>query len=252
MKFKGDIIITDPCYIMPKETVKYPDYKEFGISDELYKKPATQYTSEEKELIDKLSKAQDEYWKKRNEEDLWRNGSIDLDSGSGMEKFGFTSFLWGSTEYGDWSCTTVKDSPETQALIAKRNQQYLEFFNKYNFGGLSQEDKTALLEEYEKQTAELDNNDVILGAFCADAGLVAVFLLDEVLKFNPEFDYHINRPWTTTLIKDFDGDIELTHRTIQVPEHDGDYNETGRLVDEYEVSVVGKGNVNFYTTQTGF
>lgn len=36
---------------------------------------------------------------------------------------------------------------------------------------------------------------------------IAVFLLDEVLKYNPDFDYHINREWTTTLIKDFDGEV---------------------------------------------
>lgn len=252
MKFKGDIIITDPCYIMPKEKTQYPNHKDFGISDELYSKPITQYTPEEKELVDKYSKAQNEYWKKRNEEDLWRNGLIDLDDGRGLEKFGFTKFLWGSTEYGDWSCTTVKDGPETQALIAKLNKQYFEFFEKYNFSGLSEDEKAALLKQYEKEREELTNDNIILGNFCADAGLVGVFLLDEVLKLNPQFDYHINRPWTTTLIKDFDGDIELTHRTTQLPELDEDYNETGKLTNQHEVSVVGKGNVNFYTTQTGF
>lgn len=29
-----------------------------------------------------------------------------------------------------------------------------------------------------------------LGHFCADAGLVSVFLLDEVLAYNPNFNYH--------------------------------------------------------------
>lgn len=38
-------------------------------------------------------------------------------------------------------------------------------------------------------TVDLKN----IGGFCADAGMVAVFLLDEVLKYNPNFDYHINR-----------------------------------------------------------
>jgi|WetSurMetagenome_2_1015567.scaffolds.fasta_scaffold162348_3 hypothetical protein len=69
-----------------------------------------------------------------------------------------------------------------------------------------------------------------LGHFCADAGLVGVFLLEEVLRYNPNFDYHINREWTTTIIKGFDGDVEIVYR-------DG------------EVSVIGKGNVNFYTEQ---
>ena len=31
----------------------------------------------------------------------------------------------------------------------------------------------------------------VLGSFCADAGMATVFLLDEVLKHNPDFDYHI-------------------------------------------------------------
>lgn len=66
----------------------------------------------------------------------------------------------------------------------------------------------------------------------ADAGMVAVFLLDEVLKYNPDFDYHINREWTTTLIKDFDGEINY-------------------YVDD-DAHIIGVGNVNFFTTQTGF
>ena len=39
-----------------------------------------------------------------------------------------------------------------------------------------------------------------IGEFCADAGMVGVFLLDEVLKYNPDFNYHIDRPWTTRRI----------------------------------------------------
>lgn len=68
----------------------------------------------------------------------------------------------------------------------------------------------------------------------ADAGMVAVFLLDEVLKYNPDFDYHINREWTTTLIKDFDGEINYY------------------VDDEDDAHIIGVGNVNFFTTQTGF
>lgn len=86
-----------------------------------------------------------------------------------------------------------------------------------------------------------------MGEFCADAGLVAVFLLDEVLKYNPNFDYHTERPWTTTLIKDFDGDIELS--VVPFTYIDEDTNEE---CEDSEVRVVGTGNINFYTTQTGF
>ena len=65
--------------------------------------------------------------------------------------------------------------------------------------------------------------------------MVGVFLLDEILKYNPDFDYHINKKWTTTLIKDFDGEVYF----------DVDENED-------EVKVVGKGNINFVGRQTGF
>lgn len=85
-------------------------------------------------------------------------------------------------------------------------------------------------------TYETDT-DKILGNFCADAGLVAVFVLDEVLKYNPNFDYHIIKPWTTTTIPNFTGEV-----TFQVTSEE--------IMDI--VSVIGKGNINFYTKQTGF
>ena len=82
----------------------------------------------------------------------------------------------------------------------------------------------------------------IISDFCADAGLVSVFLLDEVRKYNPDFDVWIEEhKWCCTKIEDFDGDIEITHREI---EYDGDI--------ENEVSVIGKGNINFFTSQSGY
>ncbi len=56
---------------------------------------------------------------------------------------------------------------------------------------------------------------------------------DEVLKYNPEFDWWISRPWTTTLIKDFDGEINYY------------------VSNDDSAHIIGVGNVNFYTTQTG-
>lgn len=85
---------------------------------------------------------------------------------------------------------------------------------------------------YDDKIADASLNIEKIGHFCADAGMVAVFLLDEVLKYNPDFDYHINREWTTTLIKDFDGEINY-------------------YVDD-DAHIIGVGNVNFFTTQTGF
>lgn len=61
--------------------------------------------------------------------------------------------------------------------------------------------------------------------------MVAVFLLDDVLKYNPDFDYHIERPWTATLIKDFEGEVDF------------EVND--------EVWVIGKGDIDFVGMQTG-
>lgn len=87
-----------------------------------------------------------------------------------------------------------------------------------------------------------------IGYFCADVGWVGVFELSEVLAYNPNFNYHIERPWTTTLIKNFDGDI-----WFEIDEHYDEEYGYG-----YSAHVVGKGvntktgePIEFRTTQTG-
>jgi hypothetical protein len=148
MKFKGHIIITDPCYIIRDDS--------------------------------------DEDWGK-------------CEYGSKMEKLGITTYLTRGTGYGDWSCTTL-----------------------------------------EKGTGKP------IGNFCADAGLVSIFLLDEVLKYNPDFNNHTERKFTTTLIEDFDGDIIITHRDFAYTDEDDE------IVHGREVSVIGNGTIDFFTSQTGF
>ena len=91
-----------------------------------------------------------------------------------------------------------------------------------------------------------------IGEFCADAGMVAVFLLDEVLAYNPDFDWYESRPWTTTLIKDFDGDIEIkVIHTEGVYNYDTKWHCKGDKWENDEVRVIGVGNINFETHQTG-
>jgi len=154
MKFKGNIIITDPCYIIRK-----------------------------------------------NSDDWTKCGCGDF-----MENLGIKNYLCRDTIYGDWSCTT---------------------FN-------------------------LDTKKEI-GEFCADAGLVAVFLLDEVLAYNPDFDWYESKPWTTTLIRDFDGDIEMKVIHIEgIYDEDTEWYEKGEKWTDDFLSVVGTGNINFETHQTRF
>lgn len=241
MKFKGDIIITDPCYIIKECTVQSPNPDDY-MSRETYTKPATEYTEEEKKQVAKWQKASDAYFKARREDDDWSK----CEYGQNMEALGINTYLTSDTEYGDWSCTTVRDDSKSKELITKMNHHYLEFFSKYNAPNLSPEQKDKMYQQYQEERKKFETGELILGYFCADAGLVSVFLLEEVLKYNPDFDYHINNTHTTTWIKNFDGDIEITHREIRKNGDDDDLDE------DREVSVVGTGNVNFYTTQTGF
>lgn len=119
MKFKGDIIITDPCYIIKDNS---DDWNKCG----------------------------------------W---------GENMGILGFTTYISEYTLCGDWSCSTWSTPRK----------------------------------DVEAQ-------------------------LDEVLKYNPDFDYHINREWTTTLIKDFDGEVNY-------------YVDSGD-----DARIIGVGNINFFTS----
>jgi len=135
MKFKGDIIITDPCYIIKKyKDDKRPDIYTNKILKNLGSVPFTKYTTEQMEEYKKLEKLQ-EKWDLEHPDD-WEVCGY----GDNMEKLGITTYLTSSTEYGDWSCTTYEEGTKKK-----------------------------------------------LGNFCADAGLVSVFLLEEVLKYNPDF-----------------------------------------------------------------
>ena len=115
---------------------------------------------------------------------------------------------------------------------------------KYDFQMTNYMIRDTLYGDWSCTTYNSDTKEPI-GSFCADGGLVGVFLLDEVLKYNPEFDNHIKCPWTTTLIKNFEGTVQFIV-------------SQGEKEDDFNVSVIGHGinkktgkPLNFFTTQTG-
>ena len=132
--------------------------------------------------------------------------------GENMEALGITNYICRDTIYGDWSCTT-----------------------------------------YNTDTKEK------LGKFCADAGLVAVFELDEVLKYNPDFSQWIKtHNWCVTVIENFTGNInfEVVHQS-GVYTKDDEFEINGKIYckegetwENDEIQVIGKGSINFFTTQT--
>lgn len=184
------IIITDPCYIIPKNPNPFPFKKEIVESP----------NSEE------MKKA---YYDWEREHNDWEKCNY----GSNMEALGIIHYICRDTIYGDWSCAT-----------------------------------------YNTDTKEC------IGEFCADAGLVAVFILDEVRAYNPNIDKWIeDHPWGATVIENFTGDVdfEIVHTEgvyTKEDEHESNgkiYCKAGETWENDEVQVIGKGNINFFTTQTG-
>ena len=189
MKFKGTIIITDPCYIVKKCTKKNP--YPFPWTTENIKAPNIE------EMVKKYNEWEDAH-------DDWTKCMY----GQNMEALGIEHYFTESTLYGDWGCTTYKIKENPYTVINK-------FAESENTG-----------EDYGISCSKL-------GEFCADAGLVAVFLLDEVRKYNSDIDEWIaSHDWCVTTIPDFDGEVNY-------------------YVDKQgSAHIVGIGNINFFTTQT--
>lgn len=155
--------------------------------------------------------------------------------GDNLEASGIEHYICENTLYGDWSCNTYKGIfEEIKQARETWDEYYFTFFAKYNNPNLSSEEKTELYKEY-KQYEKQFNDAHTLGSFCADAGMVCVVYLEDVLKFNPNFkQWASTHPWCATIIENFDGNVEY-----EIDEHD-------------EAHIVGTGNINFYTSQSGF
>lgn len=211
MYFKGTVVITDPCYIIKENPIKYPDEKDFGLPASISNKPFKDYSTPE-ELAYK--DALDKYYEESRKYDDWDK----CDWGENMEVLGIHNYISKSTIYGDWSCSTYQTKEEPKEFM----ESILRILNDNLENGEDSEDWIPYEGEY-------------IGEFCADAGLVGVFLLDEILAYNPEWKSWIEEhPWCATIIEDFEGEVEYYIDKVYEEAH-----------------IVGTGNINFYTAQTG-
>lgn len=80
----------------------------------------------------------------------------------------------------------------------------------------------------------LDKDNDVIGEFCADAGLVAVISLQDIIeKINSDFlEWAEEHSWCVTIIRNFTGEVDT------------------EIVDD-ELHIFGRGNINFITVQTG-
>ena len=100
-----------------------------------------------------------------------------------------------------------------------------------------------------------EGRDIDIGRFCADAGLVGVFLLEEVEKFNPNFiRWLIRHQHCGTVISGLNGIVKAitTRKPVDKPE-----NDISLLTHTVHLEGVGgkcKGAdfFEFYTKQTGY
>lgn len=123
-RFNGDIVITDPCYIMGEHWDEDPD--------------------------------------------------MDIYNGFGFDKVFGDTYIYGSTIYGDWSCTVYDcGSQDPKEIIEKTDQDYI-----------------------------IPDDLPVLGRFCADSGLVSVTYLDKSERIK-NYGGHC---WTC--IPDFHGTVQ--------------------------------------------
>ena len=185
MKFKGTIVITDPCYL-------------------------------------KHSSLDRDSWKESN-------------YGEDLTVFGCSQWISEDTLYGDWSCTTYKGKQQEIEESLKGFQQIYDEVDKLTNEGLGYDAAWEFMyKDLQSLQTTHETKFTKLGKFCADSGMVCVVYLDEVLKVNPTFkQWADEHDWCVTIIEDFDGDVRYI------------------VDDNDEAHIVGEGNINFYTTQTG-
>lgn len=199
-RFDGDILITDPCYVVkkdkPRDYSTVPNYKDYVRHGSLADYPG-ETIKEKMKLMMSEYEAYEKAKKRWEKEHPYKSDWHDCNFGSNFEIFGIKNYMTRDTIYGDWGCKVFNSDTE----------------------------------EY-------------IGDFCADAGLVSVFLLDEVRAYNPGIDKWIaEHYWCATVIKDFHGDVHF--RVYEEP-----YEYEGEMHIDRSVIVEGIGNINFVGFQT--
>ena len=208
MYFKGTIVITDPCYIIKENPIKCPNEEDFGLPASIISKPFNDYSTPE-ELAYKA--ALDRYFEESRKYNDWDKCNY----GENMGALGIHNYISESTIYGDWGCTTYQTEEEPK--------EFLESILRVLNDNLEDKDELPILDKGKA-----------IGGFCADAGLVGVFLLDEILAYNPDWKSWIEEDsWCATRIEDFEGEVEYYIDKVNKEAHIG-----------------GTGNINFYTAQT--
>jgi hypothetical protein len=125
-------------------------------------------------------------------------------------------------------CYFIKSEDDWQLYCKAKFSGESDILKQFGFN------QSIIIESEEVASEVYDDKGKTLGKFCSDSSQLCICLLEDILRHNPDYN-DFNKELTknsVALIKNFDGEIE-----IQETEND----------DDYEFSIVGRGNINFHT-----
>lgn len=252
VRFVGDIIITDPCYIIredrkhnykthPNMEDYYSKYKIIGNGHKGYPTPDmyedVTWVDMKKPFnnIVEAAKSSDKWTQAAESYDKWIQGEKTKDPNirrvaisptyeAENKAYNEAVTKWEKEQEDDWEKCCCGQAMEKLGL-----NTFIVCDTIYGDWSCT---------TYNSLTKEK------LGEFCADSGQVGIFLMSEVLAYNPD----LNLPkHCATIIKNFDGHVRVNKKS------NGKYTYDGKEYDDIVAEVEGVSNtLNFKSAQTGF
>lgn len=239
MYFKGSIVITDPCYLVKHNEKKMPPEYELlrpKEKDYLSFEHERDYPDAIPKEVHELTAVESYMLELIHNKKINKKSFIPIKSKQYEKEFQClldAEFEWKKPYMGDWELTGCGENMGILGLT-----HYMTSTTYYGDWGCT---------VYNIKT------DQKLGEFCADSGMVGVFNLEEVLMYNPDFKKFIEEhPWCVTVIENFNGNVEFEIKETPggVIDKDGNGHRKGEVWTNKELSVVGKGNIEFRSLQT--
>ena len=228
MYFKGDIIITDPGNFVRDDRIDIPDdiMRLEPQPQNFMRYPSrTQYPDFKRKTESELSDAE------REEFNQFKKQLLDMKLGIDITDT-FASLLPTTSKMYD------EDFNKYIEAKKKWEEPYMSDWEKSNCGEnlsiLGFSNYMSSLTHPGSYTCGAFSNGKCIGKFFSVSGIIVVTTLEEMLKYDPDFNIHETHPQACAIIKNFDGDI-----TFKIKETSFDT----------VLQIIGKGNINFKTAQ---
>ena len=149
----------------------------------------------------------------------------------------YDPYIVKNTIYGDWSCRVYKGNKEDlERIINEWDTFYQDWWKRWNFENLTEQEKGKLKKEYEEKEAEYKKK-YSYGSFCADAGMVAVY--DSSKIPTEKLEWCKSHDWCACFIENYTGPIKFV--VEEEVDEDGCKHKSAHIVGD-----------GFYSSQSGF